>query len=254
MHSRVPVAAVLVLAFAACGGGESPEAQVSQPPATPQTGEPAEAPAPFQLGDEQARGKVVYETMCWSCHGSAGRGDGPAVLAGSVAPPRNLIAGDLSGAAVRRLEADFRAEVGSLDPGHPHMHNVLSIIDIEAFASALAYLPALAYPPELPGSAIAGHRNYILRCQGCHGASGRGNGPGAEVLDVVPADFTRDTLLAARDFEAAFQKVRTGGGGVHGSSMPAWGVMFNDGDVWDLVAYISTFQPGILSPAPSGGG
>jgi cytochrome c oxidase cbb3-type subunit II len=253
MHSRVPVAVLLVLALAACGGGEPPQPQDSQPAAAPQAALPAEAPAPFQLGSVQEEGKVVYETMCWSCHGSAGRGDGPAVVAGTVAPPRNLIAGDLSGAAVRRLQADFRAEVGSLDPGHPHMQNVLSIIDAEAFASALGYLPALAYPPELPGSAIAGHLNYILRCQGCHGASGQGNGPGADVLDLAPADFTRDTLLAARDFEAAFLKVRTGGGGVHGSSMPAWGVMFDDDDIWDLVAYIATFQPGVLSPAPSGG-
>ena len=56
----------------------------------------------------------------------------------------------------------------------------------------------------------------------------------------------------ARDFEGAFQKIRSGGGGVHGSSMPAWGVMLTDGDVWDLVAYISTFQPGVLSPPPGG--
>lgn len=253
MHSRVPVATLLALALAACGGGEPPDPQVSDPTAAPQAAVLAEAPLPFQLGAEQAKGKVVYETMCWSCHGSAGRGDGPAVQAGSVAPPRNLITGDLSGAAVRRMEAEFRAEAGSLDPGHPHMQNVLSFIDLEAFASALAYLPALGYPPELPGSAIAGHRNYVLRCQGCHGATGQGNGPGAEVLEVAPADFTRDTLLAARDFETAFQKVRLGGGGVHGSSMPAWGVMFSDGDVWDLVAYIATFQPGVLSPPPAGG-
>jgi len=35
--------------------------------------------------------------------------------------------------------------------------------------------------------------------------------------------------------------------------MPAWGVMFEDGDVWDLVAYISTFQPGIFSAPPVDG-
>jgi len=254
MHSRVPVAALLVLALVACGGGEPPDPQASEPSAVSPTQALLEAPAPFPLSGEQAKGRVVYETMCWSCHGSAGRGDGPAVQAGVVAPPGSLTSGDLSGATLRRLQADFLAEASGLDANHPHMSNVLSIIDVEAFASALAYLPALAYPPELPGSAIAGHRNYILRCQGCHGASGQGKGPGAEVLDLAPADFTRDTLLAVRNFDAAFQKIRNGGGGVHGSSMPAWGVMFNDGDVWDLVAYISTFQPGVLSTPPGGGG
>jgi mono/diheme cytochrome c family protein len=133
------------------------------------------------------------------------------------------------------------------------MANVLNTIDVEAFNAALAYLPALTYPRELPASAIAGHQNYVLWCQTCHGPSGRGDGPGAEVLEVAPADFTHDTLLSARNFQAAFEKIRLGGGGVHGSSMPAWGVMMNDGDVWDLVAYISTFQPGVLQPPPTGG-
>ena len=70
---------------------------------------------------------------------------------------------------------------------------------------------------------------------------------------MAPANFTQDTLLAARNFQAAFDKIRSGGGGVHQSSMPAWGVMLDDGDVWDLVAYISSFQPGILPPPPGGG-
>jgi len=128
------------------------------------------------------------------------------------------------------------------------MANVLSLIDPDAFVSAVAYLPALTYPPEIPGSAIAGHQSYLLRCQSCHGASGRGNGPGAANLSVAPADFSRDTLLASGAFEAAFEKIRLGGGGLHGSAMPAWGIMLTDGEVWDLVAYIGSFQPGVLSP------
>jgi len=250
MHLRVPAAVLLALTLAACGESETQEAQLPQETSPPPAEALAEAPIPFQLTAEQASGKVVYETMCWSCHGFAGRGDGPAVRAGAVTPPPDFTAGVLSRASVRQLQADFRAESGGLDPSHPHMANVLSIVDMEAFSAALAYLPALAYPPELSGSAIAGHRNYLLRCQSCHGATGRGDGPGAEVLDLAPANFVQDTLLAARNFQAAFEKIRSGGGGVHGSAMPAWGVMFEDGDVWDLVAYISTFQPGILSAPP----
>ncbi len=252
MHLRVLAAALVTAFLAGCGGGESPPAQPDQ--ATPSaSGEAqAEAPMPFQLTQEQQEGQVVYETMCWSCHGFAGRGDGPAVTAGAIDTPPDLTSGPFSDARVRQMQADFRAEAGSLDKNHPHMQNVLSIVDVDAFAAAIDYLPALAYPPELPGSAIAGHRNYVLRCQGCHGATGQGNGPGAAVLDIKPANFVQDTLLASRDFQAVFNKIRMGGGGVHGSSMPAWGVMFSDGDVWDLVAYISTFQSGVLSPPPTG--
>lgn len=250
MHLRVPAAALLFTVLVGCQGTEAPAAD--EQPVVAAAEQMAEAPMPFHLSEEQVVGRVVYETMCWSCHGSAGRGDGPAVRAGSVAPPRDFTASAFSGMTSTQLQADFRAEVGGLSLGHPHMQNVLSIIDEEAFASALAYIPALTYPPELPGSSMAGRTNFILRCQGCHGTNGQGNGPGAEVLEISPANFTQDSLLVARDFESVFQKVRTGGGGVHGSSMPAWGVMLSDGDVWDLVAYISTFRPGTLSPPPGG--
>lgn len=260
MHLRVPAAAMTILFLATCAPEESSEtgADLQEEPevtraAPVEAGMPDEAPMPFQLTQEQRGGKVVYETMCWSCHGSSGRGDGPAVRAGSVASPPDLTTNGLTRAAARRLQADFRAQVSEMDQEHPHMENVLDFLDVEAFSEALAYLPALGYPPELPGSALAGRETYVLRCQGCHGVAGRGDGPGAETLEVKPADFTRDTLLAAGDFEAAFQKIRQGGGGVHGSSMPAWGVMLSDGDVWDLVAYIATFQPGVLSSPPGAG-
>ena len=252
MRLRVPAAVLVILILAACGGSEMPRAQ-DQPvdAATPASAE-GEAPMPFLLSADQEEGKVVYETMCWSCHGSAGRGDGPAVRAGSVAPPRDFTTRAFSGITATQLRADFRAQVGGLDAGHPHMQNVLSLLDEDAFGSALSYIPALTYPPEIPGSAIAGRVNYVLRCQGCHGPTGMGNGAGAAALELAPANFTQDTLLASRNYDAAFQKIRNGGGGLHGSSMPAWGVMLTDGDVWDLVAFISFLQDGVLPPPPGG--
>ncbi|MBT8396364.1 MAG: c-type cytochrome [Gemmatimonadetes bacterium] len=254
MQFRVPAAVLLSLMVSACAPGEPSDQEAVQEPVQPAAQEVVEVPMPFQLTADQEAGKVVYETMCWSCHGSAGRGDGPAVQAGAVASPGDITQRSFSDGDIRRLQAAFQAAAGDLSPDNPHMANVLSIVEIEDFNLAVGYLPALTYPSELPGSAIAGYTNYMLRCQSCHGPTGQGDGPGAEVLDLAPANFAQDTLLAARDFQAAFDKIRSGGGGVHGSSMPAWGVMLKDGDVWDLVAFISTFQPGVLPPPPGAGG
>lgn len=76
----------------------------------------------------------------------------------------------------------------------------------------------------------AGKREYNAACAGCHGASGRGNGPEAAGLAVRPADLT---LLAQHNggaFPAAYvRQVIDGRAQVagHGSrDMPVWGIRF----------------------------
>jgi mono/diheme cytochrome c family protein len=234
----------LSAALAAC-------AEPAEPPAT--SAEVAVAPAadavvvPLTAMQEEGRG--IYETVCWTCHGPAGRGDGPAVQAGSVTPPPTFHTRFYAESSAAALERRFRAGMAGADPNHPHMQYVSSLLRTESFAAALAYIPALAYPTEIPGSAINGGRLYAFRCAGCHGQSGRGDGPGSEnLIDVRPADFTADTLIAARNWDALFARVREGGRTVHGSSMPPWGIILSEADIWDLVAYLATFQRGALAP------
>jgi mono/diheme cytochrome c family protein len=64
---------------------------------------------------------------------------------------------------------------------------------------------------------------------------------------MPPADFTTDTLIAARNWEAVFRRIREGGRAVHGSSMPPWGIVLSEEETWDVVAFLATFQPGVLS-------
>jgi mono/diheme cytochrome c family protein len=194
----------------------------------------------------QQEGQVIFESVCWTCHGSAGHGDGPARTE-DIVPP-TFQTQDYALASQGTLRQRFQASLTDADPQHPHMQYVARLVKPESFDAALAFIPALAYPPEIPGSAINGGRIFQFRCSGCHGVGGRGDGPAAaNLVEVKPVDFTTDTLVAKRDWDAVYTKIRAGGQHVHGSLMPAWGVVLSDADVWDLVGYLATFQPGLVS-------
>lgn len=206
---------------------------------------------PVVLTEQQMEGQVIYETMCWTCHGEAGRGDGPAVQPRAVTAPPTFHTEDYAGSSAESLEERFSASMDGADPSHPHMQNVASLLRPERFAQALSFVAALSYPAEIPGSALAGKTIYEARCTGCHGPNGRGDGPvAATLIDVKPQDFRSDTLLAARNWEGTFTRIREGGQSVHGSSMPPWGIVLRDAEIWDVVAYLSTFQPGLIGDPP----
>lgn len=241
-----PFAAALAALLGACSEPPPPPAGSGEPAPTAERVHQAVALTP-----EQEAGRVTYESVCWTCHGSGGHGDGPA-RADDAAPPSFHSAG-YAGVSHDELLRRFEASLAGDDPDHPHMQNVVKLVRAESFTEALAFIPALAYPAEVPGSALHGQAVYAFRCAGCHGEAGRGDGPGAaHMVELPPSDFTTDTLVAAANWDAMFARIRQGGDRVHGSIMPAWGQVLGDGDVWDLVAYLATFQPGVVAP-PSWG-
>jgi len=233
----------LPLVAAAC---QAPPADTTQG-----AGATAEAAAPHQavtLTDAQKAGEVTFETVCWSCHGTSGRGDGPAVAAGVVSAPPNFLSEAYANITQATLERRFQASLQGNDPSHPHMQYVASLLKPEKFNQALAFIPVLSWPPEIPGSAVNGQRIFQFRCAACHGATGQANGPAAaSLVTMAPANFTTDTLIARKDWQAVYNRIKEGGRSVHGSAMPTWGVILSDNDIWDLVSYLATFQPGLLS-------
>ncbi len=238
----------LTTALAACGEPEETSPAESAPATAAAAAAVHQAVA---LTPGQQDGKVIFESVCWTCHGSGGHGDGPAST--QALKPPTFHTPDYAAASQAILLQRFQASMQGDDPSHAHMQYVVKLVVEESFKTALTYIPALVYPPEIPGSAAHGQDIFQYRCAGCHGTSGRGDGPGAAALvDAKPVDFTTDTLVAKRDWDAVFAKVREGGQRVHGSTMPPWGQILTDADLWDLVAYLATFQPGVVAP-PSWG-
>jgi mono/diheme cytochrome c family protein len=107
-------------------------------------------------------------------------------------------------------------------------------------------------------AAAEGEQIYRIYCQSCHGATGRGDGPSAEVLRVPPADLTG--LQADNDGEFPAERVYRsidGRGEIRGHgtrAMPIWGLAFQQPDrdvnqeaevrsrIERLVAYLRTIQ------------
>ena len=81
---------------------------------------------------------------------------------------------------------------------------------------------------------------YEQTCAGCHGASGKGDGPTGQMLQPKPADFT--TALRGKD-EAYLTKVIREGGTSVGKSpmMPPYQGVFSDEQIQGLIQYLKGF-------------
>jgi mono/diheme cytochrome c family protein len=226
---RTPVALLLMLGLlaAACGGTGTEDGALAGA-----RGSGGDPPFPVRLTARQDRGRTVFLSRCASCHGTDGRGDSTAA-GRQDAPLPDLSEKRYATLGAARLAARYRAA---------HADGLRSVAPPGDVDAALQYLPVLAYPPDAPGSALAGRRLYARYCISCHGVNGNGDGPAAALLDKWPSDFTHDTLVAARDFAALALVTRNGPGHPHVSSMPAWGLFFNDQMLRDVASYLPTFQ------------
>ncbi len=87
----------------------------------------------------------------------------------------------------------------------------------------------------LKGKSEAAHKGeslYIQNCSECHGTSGKGDGPTADMLDTKPANLTSKKVQKQSD-GAIFWKI-TNGKGV----MAAYKDALTEEQRWQLVNYI----------------
>jgi mono/diheme cytochrome c family protein len=92
-------------------------------------------------------------------------------------------------------------------------------------------------PNPLAGNAnatAAGQKLYVGNCMTCHGASGKGDGPGAAALEKKPADLSARIKAGATDGEL-FWKISEGR-----SPMISWKGSLSETQRWELVNYIKS--------------
>lgn len=106
------------------------------------------------------------------------------------------------------------------------------------FVILFVLIPVLGWA-QTKGDAKAGKAKYDSLCGGCHGASGKGDGPAAAGLNPKPQDHTSGKHMNSLADKYLFDITKGGGVGVKKSPlMPAWGNTLKDEDIWNLIAYI----------------
>ncbi len=102
-----------------------------------------------------------------------------------------------------------------------------------------------------------GGQLYTQNCAACHGENGAGDGVFADDLQAVgassmqtmtgadnmmmqaPVNFTNPTRMLGASPALLQGKILRGG---MGTGMPMWGSIFTEEQIWDLIAYLYSFQ------------
>jgi len=110
-------------------------------------------------------------------------------------------------------------------------------------------LPVLALAQK-KGDANAGKAKYESLCAGCHGKTGKGDGPAAASLNPKPQDHTDGKTMNSLSDQYLSDIIKNGGAGMKKSPlMPAWGKTLKDQEVADVIVYIRSlanppYKPG----------
>jgi mono/diheme cytochrome c family protein len=198
---------------------------------------------PVESRADVKRGEEVYKSLCWTCHGSYGRGDGPAAKFLAYPPP------DLTDPRVLGEKSDQQMLnsliEGKDQTGSSHRTMVIGeVLQKEALLDAIAYMRTLSVPGKRV-SIAAGKDIYNTFCSSCHGITGDGRGPAAKnLVGVRPRDFTsKDFVVEGREEEVKQTIFEGAAKTFHGSPyMPQWKTTLSDAQVTDLVEYLKTFK------------
>ena len=156
-----------------------------------------------------AAGRALYERNCASCHGAFGKGDGPAALGMTPAPPP---LGDPTAMADVTPALLFR--VISVGIAGTPMVGWGDRLAADQRWDIVAYLHALRASD---AQRLEGEGLFARSCLGCHGASGAADGPSASSLTRLPPDIGAFPWQAERSDAALASIVRDG---IRGTAMP----------------------------------
>ena len=229
---------------------------------------------PVPVGEAStARGKELYLQECAACHGFTGKGDGAKVTELNVKPSdlskpalQNQSDGALfwkisEGKApmlsfrlrfsekerwtiihyVRTLASQQSTQVptptGASESGGAPAPQAQSSAPSSWQAPAQASRQVNPVPVD-QSSLARGKQLYTQECADCHGATGKGDGPGASDLKANPANLSSPTIQQQTD-GTLFWKLSAGK-----KPMPAFEKKLPEKDRWMIIGYLRTLAQG----------
>lgn len=232
----------------------------------------ASAPAmqqPRATTELVALGKRVFEQQCAACHGTGGRGDGPAAYL-LYPKPRDFVAGRYRLVSTWEgvpTDADLfrtisRGMPGSAMPSWGHLPE-RSRWGLVYYVKSLAERPIVVKPSAAPVSEGANGSGFVIvppeppydaaaeahakelfaeACAPCHGATAHGDGAQEQRDDegypTRPRDLTLGVFKGSPDAEDLYRRLIAG---IPGSPMPASDWAYGD-DAWQLVRYVRSLS------------
>ena len=95
-----------------------------------------------------------------------------------------------------------------------------------------------------------GKKYYVTYCSGCHGESGRGDGPASVSLPVKPANHTDGTVMNQIPDKVLLEIISKGGQAVDKSPfMPGWGSQLREKQIRDIIAYLRSIASPPYNPS-----
>ncbi|HEX7409487.1 MAG TPA: c-type cytochrome [Candidatus Binatia bacterium] len=102
----------------------------------------------------------------------------------------------------------------------------------------LVQLPAAAQEADLAKA----KENYQSYCRKCHGDEGKGDGPGAAMLNPKPRDFADCAMMAKHSDDEMFKVISEGGDAVGMSAdMQPWGGTLSDPEIRAVMKFVHSF-------------
>ncbi len=228
---------------------------------------PGEPTAPRPAVDDalRARGAELYDRHCSICHGARGDGTGPLAVILVDRPPRDFTAGvyKLRTTPHRSLPTDtdlFRTISRGLHgtpmipwTNLPERDRWALVSRLKTFSPDFIDEPAPASiavpPPPAATPALVERGQHLFQtagCASCHGASGKGNGPGAALLhdaagrQIYPRDLTGTLYRRGASMRDIYITVRTG---FDGTPMASFANSLSPEDTWAVAAYVHSIAP-----------